>query len=71
MNNLTQRQTIALGIVFLFGIPICIGIVVGHFTNFLAGLGITVLAIIIIAYITQRWWNKKASKNKEEDDRED
>ena len=30
-TNLTYGQIIAIGVAFLFGLPICVGLAVGHF----------------------------------------
>lgn len=59
MNNPSQRQMIVIGIGALFGIPICIGLVVGYFAGFWAGVIATVGAIAVIAYIAQWWWRKQ------------
>lgn len=67
MNNLTQRQIILIGIVCLFGIPICIGIAVGHFAGFWFGVIATVCLIALIAFIAQRWWQKQARQKQDKD----
>lgn len=68
MINLKQRQIIAIGVACLFGIPICIGLVVGHFVGFWVGVVATVVAIAVIAYIAQRWWQKQQKQNGDKDD---
>ena len=67
MNSLTRGQTIALGIAALFGIPVCAGLVVGYFVGFWAGLVVTVVAITVIAFIAQRWWEKQARQQENKD----
>lgn len=63
MGNLSRSQAIAIGVAALFGIPICIGLVVGHFEGFWAGVFVTVVAIAVIAFIAQRWWSKQQKQN--------
>ena len=65
MNNLTRGQTIFIGVAALFGVPICIGLVVGHFAGFWIGLLSTVIAIAVIAAIAQRWWQRQQKQNKD------
>jgi len=67
MANLKPSQTIAIGVACLFGIPICIGLVVGRLVGFWAGVVTTVVAIAIIAYIAQRWWQKQRKQNEDKD----
>jgi len=64
MANLKPSQTIAIGVACLFGIPICIGLVVGHFVGFWVGVVTTIVAIAFIAYIAQRWWQRQVRQNK-------
>jgi len=68
MANLKPSQTITIGVACLFGIPICIGIVVGHFAGFWVGVVTTIVAIAFIAYIAQRWWQKQQNKGKKDDE---
>lgn len=71
MNNLSQRQIIAIGVVCLFGIPICLGLVVGHFAGFWVGALVTVVTIGVIAHIAQRWWQKQVRQKEGKDTKED
>jgi Flp pilus assembly protein TadB len=68
MNNLTRGQIILIGVAALFGIPICIGFAVGYVAGFWTGVVATVVAIAVIAFIAQRWWEKKVRQNKGKDD---
>ena len=68
MNKLTTKQLITIGVACLFGIPICIGLVVGHFAGFWVGVIATVFTIAFIAFIAQRWWQKRARQNEGKDD---
>jgi len=68
MANLKPSQTIAIGVACLFGIPICIGLVVGYFAGFWIGVVTTVVTIGVIAYIAQRWWQKQRKQNGDKDD---
>lgn len=67
MNNLTRGQMIFIGVAGLFGIPVCIGFVVGYKAGFWGGVLATVLSIAIIASIALRWSRKRVRQNKEDD----
>ena len=56
MNNLTPSQTVALGIMCLFGIPICVGLIVAYLTDFWTGILVTVALISLIAFMAHGWW---------------
>lgn len=64
MRNLTPRQTIAVGVAALFGIPICAGIAIGYVLGFWVGLLVTVVSIAGIAFIAMRWWQRRAGDDK-------
>ncbi len=59
MHNLSYQQIIVIGVACLFGIPICVGLVIGHFMGFWSGLATFALVIFIIALVAQRWWQKQ------------
>ena len=67
MNGLTRGRTIAIGIAALFGIPVCAGLAVGYFVGFWDGLVVTVVAIAVIAFIAQRWWEKQVRQHENKD----
>lgn len=68
MNNLTRGQIIFIGVAALFGIPICIGFAVGYLAGLWAGVLVTVVAIAVIAFIAQRWWQRRQKQNRDKDD---
>jgi len=67
VRNLSHGQTIAVGVMALFGIPLCLGLVVGGFVGFWAGLVVTVVLIAVIAFIAQRWWETRARQQEKHD----
>jgi len=67
MRNLTHGQTIVVGIAALFGIPVCVGLVVGHFLDVWAGVLVAVVIIAAVATIALRWSGKQAERRDKED----
>ena len=65
MNNLTTRQIIAIGAAIIFGLPICVGLVVGHFLGFWFGVALGGLVLLFIAWLAKRWI--KGTKQEKED----
>lgn len=65
-TNLTHAQIIAIGVAILFGLPICVGLVVWHFLGFWLGVTSGGLVLLLIAYLAQRW-QKRISKQGKED----
>ena len=53
--NLTSGQVIIIGSVFVFGLPIGIGLVVWHFLGFWMGVAAAGLVLGFIAYMAKRW----------------
>ena len=68
MNNLTRSQIIFIGVACLFGIPTCVGFAIGYFLDFWWGVVVGVLVLLLIAYITPRWQQKRERQNKGKDD---
>jgi Flp pilus assembly protein TadB len=62
VGNLTRGQTIAIGIMALFGIPLCAGLAVGYFAGFWAGVLVAVVVIAAVATIALRWSAKQVDK---------
>jgi len=65
-TNLTQTQIIVVGVAVLFGLPICVGLVVGHFFGFWLGVIAAGLVLLLIAYLAQRWMKKISKQDKED-----
>lgn len=69
MRNLTPGQTIALGLMCLFGIPICAGLAIGYFAgSIFAGVIVAVVAIMLVATIALRWWERRARQQDKHED---
>ena len=68
-TNLTQGQIIVIGAAIVFGLPICVGLGVGHFFGLWFGVASGGLVMLFIAYLARRWM-KRVNKQGEED-RED
>jgi uncharacterized membrane-anchored protein YhcB (DUF1043 family) len=64
--KLSTGQMIAIGGAITFGLPICIGLVVGHFLGFWLGVASSGLVLGFIGYLAQRW-AKRTSKQQKED----
>jgi hypothetical protein len=62
--NLTHSQVIAIGSAIVFGLPICVGLVVRHFFGFWLGVAAAGLVLLFIGYLAQRWV-KRANKKGE------
>jgi hypothetical protein len=65
-TNLTTGQIIAIGVAALFGLPICIGLVVGHFFGFWLGVASGGLVLLFIAYLAQRWMKRMGKQEKKD-----
>jgi Na+/H+ antiporter NhaC len=65
-TNLTYGQMIAIGVAILFGVPICLGIVAGYFLGFWLGVIVGGLALLLIAYLAQRWLKRTDEQGKED-----
>jgi len=65
-TSLTQTQIIVIGSAALFGLPIGIGLVVGHFFGFWFGVASGGLVLLFIAYIAQRWMKRMGRQDKED-----
>ena len=63
-TNLTYGQIIAIGVAFLFGLPICVGLAVGHFFDIWFGVVSGVAVLLVIAYIGQRWMKRTGKQDK-------
>lgn len=53
MVNLTPRQIIAIGAAIIFGPPIVLGLVLGYFVDWFAGIGGGMLLFLVIFAIAQ------------------
>lgn len=67
-TNLTHTQIIVIGVAALFGLPICVGLVVGHFFGFWPGVVSAGLVLLLIAYVAQRWTKRMGKQDKEDRD---
>lgn len=67
-TNLTHAQIIAIGSVFVFGLPLGIGLVAWHFLGFWFGVVAGGLGLLFIAYIAQRWEKRMGRQDKEDGD---
>jgi hypothetical protein len=65
-GTLTHTQIIAIGSAIVFGLPLCAGLVVGHFFGFWLGVAFGGLVLLFIGYLAQRWV-KRANKKERED----
>jgi branched-subunit amino acid ABC-type transport system permease component len=65
-TNLTHAQIIAIGSAIVFGLPLCAGLVAGHFFGFWLGVVAAGLVLLFIGYLAQRWV-KRANKKERED----
>ena len=54
MNNLSYRQIVAIGIAAVVGLPVCVGLVVGHFLDFWFGVVAGVLVLLFLMWLAQR-----------------
>jgi Na+/H+ antiporter NhaC len=57
-TNLTTGQIITIGVTIVFGLPLCVGLVVGHFLGFWFGVASGGLVLLFIAYLAQRWMKR-------------
>jgi len=71
MGNLTPLQIVAIGAALVFGIPIAVGFVVGHFFGLWLGVasgGSVLLFIFIIAHRQLMKRTREEKETKEEDE---
>ena len=68
MMNLTTSQIIAIGVGILFGVPLIVGIVVGHFFGFWPGVVAGGTVLLVIAFVAQRYMNKASKRQRENRD---
>lgn len=72
--NLTPRQIIAIGAAIVFGVPIIVGLVVGHFFGFWPGVASGGIVLLLIAFLARRQLMKRVreeEKHSETGDRDD
>ncbi len=68
-TNLTQAQIIVIGAAIVFGLPICVGLVVGHFVGLWFGVASGGSVLLFIAYLAQRRMRRISKQNKEDGDK--
>jgi len=70
MTNLKPSQIIAIGAAIVFGLPIAVGLVIGHFFGFWFGVASGGIALLFVAFLGHRHMVKMA-KEQEKDTKEE
>lgn len=65
MVNLTPRQIILIGAAIVFGPPLLLGIILGHFVDWFAGIGGGILLFLVIVAIASVEIRKHLEQHKE------
>jgi len=74
MTNLKPSQIIAIGAAIVFGLPIAVGLAVGHFFGFWFGVAAGGIVLLLVAFLGHRHMVKMAKeqeKHPETEDRDD
>lgn len=74
MPNLKPTQIIAIGTTIVFGLPIVVGLVAGHFFGFWLGVasgGIVLLLVLFLGHRHMVKMVKEREKHPETEDRDD
>ena len=65
MVNLTPRQIILIGAAIVFGPPLLLGILLGHFVGWFTGIGAGIILFLVIVAIASVEIRKRLEQHKD------
>jgi membrane protein implicated in regulation of membrane protease activity len=71
MTNLKPSQIIIIGAAIVFGVPIIVGLVVGHFFGFWAGFASGAGLLLFVAYLGHRELMRRAREQEKKNTKEE